>query len=63
MKKVKWQMKESLYSPQKWVMPKSVRKVKVTPRYTADEVEDRAKLTGIYHMAANVKLKKKKENR
>lgn len=60
MKEVNWQMKESFVFPAEMGQPKSVRDVKVIPRYTADEVEGRPKLTGIYHLAVDVNLTEEK---
>lgn len=61
MKEVNWQMKESFVFPADMDQPKSVRDVKVIPRYTAEEVEGRPKLTGIYHLAVDVDLTKERK--
>lgn len=61
MKEVNWQMQESFVFPADIGQPKSVRDVKVIPRYTAEEVEGRPKLTGIYHLAVDVNLTESKK--
>ena len=37
-------------------MPTGAETVKVTPRFTEERTEDAVRLTGIYHIAANVEF-------
>ena len=53
MKKVQWQMKEKFVFPI-CGNPTGAETVKVTPRFTEERTDDAVRLTGIYHIAANV---------
>lgn len=54
MKKVKWEMKERFIFPAFAGLPIGAETVSVTPRFTEERDDDAVRLTGIYHIAANV---------
>ena len=56
MKKVQWQMKENFIFPSSTGMPTGTEKLDVTPRFTIDRTSDNLRMTGIYHVAANVEF-------
>ena len=56
MKTVQWQMQENFNFPTSTGMPTGAETVKVTPRFTIDRTKASVRLTGIYHLAVNVKL-------
>ncbi len=56
MKQVNWYMKESFVFPAEIGQPTKAEEIQVTPRFTAETVEGRPKLTGIYHLAVTVNL-------
>lgn len=56
MEKKQWSMEESFYFPEHAGVPTGVQSVTVTPRYTEERTEDSVRLTGIYHIAANVEF-------
>lgn len=56
MKTVQWQMQENFKFPASTGMPTGVETVKVTPRFTIDRTDASVRLTGIYHLAANVEF-------
>ena len=56
MEKKQWSMQESFYFPEHAGVPTGVQSVTVTPRYTEERTEDAVRLTGIYHIAANVEF-------
>lgn len=56
MRKVQWQMKEHFVFPSSTGMPASTETLNVTPRFTIDKSTDNLKITGIYHLAANVEF-------
>lgn len=56
MEKKQWSMEESFYFPEHAGVPSGVQSVTVTPRYTEERTEDSVRLTGIYHIAANVEF-------
>lgn len=47
-------MKEHFTFPSAFGQPTATKEIKVTPRFTAETVEGRPKLTGIYHLAVTV---------
>ena len=49
-------MQENFYFPEDAGVPTGVQSVTVTPRYTEERTEDAVRLTGIYHIAANVEF-------
>ena len=51
-------MKEEFAFPTTAGMPTGAETVQVTPRFSVDRTEDAVRLTGIYHIAANVTLNK-----
>ena len=56
MEKKQWTMQEDFYFPEHAGVPTGVQSVTVTPRYTEERTEDAVRLTGIYHIAANVEF-------
>jgi len=56
MERKQWSMQESFYFPEHAGVPTGVQSVTVTPRYTEERTEDAVRLTGIYHIAANVEF-------
>lgn len=56
MEKKQWSMQEYFYFPEHAGVPTGVQSVTVTPRYTEERTEDAVRLTGIYHIAANVEF-------
>lgn len=56
MREIQWQLKETFAFPQVAGKPIGADLVRVTPRYAVERSEDSVKLTGIYHIAANVVL-------
>ncbi len=56
MEKKQWSMQEKFYFPEHAGVPTGVQSVTVTPRYTEERTEDAVRLTGIYHIAANVEF-------
>lgn len=56
MEKKQWSMRENFYFPEQAGVPTGVQSVTVTPRYTEERTEDALRLTGIYHIAANVEF-------
>lgn len=56
MEKKLWSMQEDFYFPERAGVPTGVQSVSVTPRYTEERTEDAVRLTGIYHIAANVEF-------
>ena len=56
MEKKQWSMQEDFYFPEHAGVPTGVQSVTVTPRYTEERTEDAVRLTGIYHIAANVEF-------
>ncbi len=56
MEKKQWSMQENFYFPEHAGVPTGVQSVTVTPRYTEERTEDAVRLTGIYHIAANVEF-------
>lgn len=56
MREIQWQLKETFAFPTAVGKPIGANLVKVTPRYTVDRSADSVRLTGIYHIAANVNL-------
>lgn len=53
-------MKEHFVFPAEIGQPTGAENIKVTPRFTAETVEGRPKLTGIYHIATTVNVTGKK---
>lgn len=51
-------MQEHFTFPNKFGQPTATEEIKVTPRFTAETVEGRPKLTGIYHLAVTVNFNK-----
>jgi len=51
-----WPMQEDFYFPEHAGIPTGGQSVTVTPRYTEERTEDAVRLTGIYHIAANVEF-------
>ena len=51
-----WPMQEDFYFPEHAGIPTGAQSVTVTPRYTEERTEDAVRLTGIYHIAANVEF-------
>ena len=58
MEKKQWAMQENFYFPENAGVPTGVQSVTVTPGYTEERTEDGLRLTGIYHIAANVEFDK-----
>ena len=56
MEKKQWKMQEDFYFPEHAGVPTGVQSVTVTPRYTEERTEDAVRLTGIYHIAANIEF-------
>ena len=56
MKKKLWTMQEDFIFPKNAGVPAGAELVNVTPRYTEERTEDAVRLTGIYHIAANVQF-------
>ena len=56
MKKKQWTMQEDFIFPKNAGVPAGAELVNVTPRYTEERTEDAVRLTGIYHIAANVQF-------
>lgn len=56
MEKKQWSMQENFYFPEHAGVPTGVQSVTVTPGYTEERTEDAVRLTGIYHIAANVEF-------
>lgn len=56
MEKKQWSMQENFYFPEHAGVPTGVQSVTVTPRYTEERTEDAVRLTGIYHIAANIEF-------
>ena len=56
MRKVQWQTKENFIFPSAAGAPTSLETVSVTPRFTIDRSADNLRMTGIYHLAANVEF-------
>ena len=56
MKKKLWTMQEDFIFPENAGVPAGAELVNVTPRYTEERTEDAVRLTGIYHIAANVQF-------
>ena len=56
MRTVQWQTKEHFIFPSTTGTPKNVETVNVTPRFTIDRSADNLRMTGIYHLAANVEF-------
>ncbi len=56
MEKKQWSMQEDFYFPETAGVPTGVQSVTVTPRYTEERTEDAVRLTGIYHIAANIEF-------
>lgn len=56
MKKVDWQVKENFVFPASAGMPTEAETINVTPRFTITRTSEAVRLTGIYHIAANIKL-------
>ena len=56
MKKKLWTMQEDFVFPKNAGVPAGAELVNVTPRYTEERTEDAVRLTGIYHIAANVQF-------
>ncbi|MHA6259351.1 hypothetical protein ACXYMX_05475 [Sporosarcina sp. CAU 1771] len=54
MKTVQWEMKEQFAFPEFAGIPAKAVAISVTPRFTEERDEDAVRLTGIYHIAANV---------
>lgn len=54
MEKKQWTMQEDFIFPIELGVPAGVELLQVTPRYTEERTEDALRLTGIYHIAANV---------
>lgn len=54
MREIQWQLKETFTFPEFAGKPMDAESVKVTPRFTIDQTDDAVRLTGIYHIAANV---------
>lgn len=59
MKQVSWRMEEAFVFPAEIGQPTAAKEIQVTPRFTAETVEGRPKLTGIYHLAVHVNLNDK----
>lgn len=56
MEKKQWPMQENFYFPEHAGVPTGVQSVTVTPIFTEERSEDAVRLTGIYHIAANVEF-------
>lgn len=56
MRNVQWQTKESFIFPSAIGIPTKLETVSVTPRFTIDRSADNLRMTGIYHLAANVEF-------
>ena len=56
MKTVQWQMKEDFVFPESTGTPMGTESVRVTPRFTIDRSNESVRMTGIYHLAANVEF-------
>lgn len=56
MKKVDWQVKENFVFPAAAGMPTEAETINVTPRFTITRTSEAVRLTGIYHIAAHIKL-------
>lgn len=54
MKKVKWEMNEQFAFPDFAGIPTGAETLSVTPMFSEERNEDAVRLTGIYHIAANV---------
>ncbi len=56
MKTVEWQVKEDFVFPTSAGVPTGAETIRVTPRYTTARTAEAVRLTGIYHIAANISL-------
>lgn len=56
MRKVEWKMKEQFIFPEAIGTPTNTETLTVTPRFTVDKSTDNLKMTGIYHIAANIEF-------
>ena len=56
MKTVQWQMKEDFVFPESTGTPMGTESVRVTPRFAIDRSNESVRMTGIYHLAVNVKF-------
>lgn len=56
MENKQWTMEEVFIFPEHAGLPAGVRSLKVTPGFTEKRTEDAVRLTGIYHVAANVEF-------
>ncbi len=54
MEKKQWTMQEDFVFPAEMGLPAGAELLQVTPRFTEERTEDALRLTGIYHIAANV---------
>lgn len=54
MEPTQWTLKETFQFPAEYGKPVSAQDVKVTAGYTEHQTEDAVRLSGIYHVAANV---------
>lgn len=54
MEKKQWTMQEDFIFPVEAGLPAGVELLQVTPRYTEERTADAVRLTGVYHIAANV---------
>lgn len=61
MKIVQWDVKESFVFPEEAGMPSGVETVNVTPMFTVDRTDEAVRLSGIYHIAANIALDEEKK--
>ncbi|WP_342511073.1 hypothetical protein MKY34_12595 [Sporosarcina sp. FSL K6-1522] len=56
MENKQWTMEEVFIFPEHAGLPAGVKSLKVTPGFTEKRTEDAVRLTGIYHVAANVEF-------
>lgn len=61
MKTVQWDVKESFVFPEDAGLPSGVETVNVTPMFTVDRTDEAVRLSGIYHIAANIALDEEKK--
>ena len=61
MKTVQWDVKESFVFPEEAGLPSGVETVNVTPMFTVERTDEAVRLSGIYHIAAQLALDEEKD--
>ncbi|MBE1554562.1 hypothetical protein [Sporosarcina limicola] len=60
MEKKQWEMQEDFIFPEQAGLPAGTESITVTPRFTEERTEDAVRLTGIYHIAADIEFEEGK---